>query len=190
MKQFQFQHPELIKCNPLNESINEDNEKSNESDDKPLEQQPQKITKPQLQPQQQYRILHPDLPTSSNLITSSNFTPIPTNITTNLINPNLPGNVSNPRIPSTIVQNVGPATTINQPIQQNSFLIGTTGPGASYRYRPTLGQKVLVDSALKRNRRHTLGKHLEFKINLASFFKNQFFISFLFVNFCPLALHK
>ena len=122
-----FQHPELMKCNPLAESINEDNnEQANESSDI-VNTDLQNLTKAQTNTskpnhQQQYRILHPDLPTNSNLVTSSNQI--------------MTSNIPTTRIPTTNIQNVCPSTTINlnqqQPISTN-YMVGTAGLFSFFR---------------------------------------------------------
>ena len=129
----QFQHPELIKCNPLIEPINE---QANESSDgqtagegQPASGRPKPPAKPS-GAQYQHRILHPELSSSS----------LPSTVQPSAMHP---------------AQNVYTPTTMG-PSKQPTFMMGTAGPGATYRYRPTLGQQVLVNTALKRNRRHTL----------------------------------
>ena len=137
----QFQHPELIKCNPLIESINEQANESAENadqlsaDERPTAARPKQSTKP-ASAQYQPRILHPELSPSTSLPSTS-----------------LPSTVQ----PSSAhVIYTTPTTLGIGQSKQPTFMMGTAGPGATYRYRPTLGQQVLVNTALKRNRRHTL----------------------------------
>lgn len=135
----QFQHPELVKCNPLIESINEqanessDNNDQTSAEDRAASSRP----KPSASAQYQHRILHPELSSTSLPSTS-----LPSSVQPSSAHP----------------QNVvyTPTTLSMQPSKQPTFMMGTAGPGATYRYRPTLGQQVLVNTALKRNRRHTL----------------------------------
>ena len=138
----QFQHPELVKCNPLIESINEQANESSDNnndqtsaEDRPANSRPKPSTGSPLQ----HRILHPELSSTSLPSTS------------------LPSSVQ-PSSAHPAAQNVvyTPTTLSMQPSKQPTFMMGTAGPGATYRYRPTLGQQVLVNTALKRNRRHTL----------------------------------
>jgi len=130
----QFKHPELI--NPLiSEPVNESsNDRTNELSDveiqQPLEQTKQhKTTQAKPANYQQHRILHPEL-SSSSLPSASDVEE------------------------QEEQKNVYSQTTLskNQETQakaQQSFLA---------KSKPTLGQQVLVNSALKRNRRHTLAK--------------------------------